>query len=384
MKVFHCDHCQQTVFFENTNCTRCGHALAFLPDIREVAALRPEGDDTWVSLAPASKDKRYRLCANYQEHQVCNWSVPVEEENPLCVSCRLTRVLPNLELPGSLEAWRKLESAKRRLVYSLIELKLPHKSRIEDPVGGLAFEFLSDALTAPHRVLTGHDNGLITINIAEADDLEREKRRLALREPYRTLLGHFRHEVGHYYWDQLIKDSDNLEGFRALFGDERQDYGAALKKHYEQGAAADWPRSFISSYASSHPWEDWAETWAHYMHMVDSLETAAACGLALAPPRPDEPSLVPVGEPEALREQPFDRMIDDWLSLTYALNNLSRSLGQPDTYPFVLAGPAIDKLRFVHEVVQRASAPVAVKPPGAPRTRSRDRTAPPRRRTAAA
>ena len=357
MKVFHCQHCQNTVFFENVNCTHCGHALAFLPDTCDMAALEPEVDDRWRSLAPASKGRRYRLCANYQQHQVCNWAVLADDEQTLCVSCRLTQVLPNLELSGKLEQWARLESAKRRLVYSLIELKLPLQSRQQEPLRGLAFEFLSDELVADAPVLTGHDNGLITINAAEADDLEREKRRLALHEPYRTLLGHFRHEVGHYYWDQLIKDdAAKLDAFRALFGDERDDYAAALQRHYQAGPAADWQTRFVSSYASSHPWEDWAETWAHYLHMIDSLETAAACGLALQPKRRDEPRLQPPPNVEASRTQPFDQMIDNWLSLTYALNSLSRSLGQPDSYPFMLSPASIDKLRFIHDTVSRRTA----------------------------
>ena len=367
MKIFHCQHCQSTVFFENVNCEHCGHALAFLPDTGELAALDPEENGLWRSLAPASKDRHYRLCANYLQHQVCNWAVPADQHDTLCVSCRLTRVLPNLELPGKLEAWAKLETAKRRLIYSLLELKLPLLSRQQDAEKGLAFEFLSDELAPAGPVLTGHDDGLITINVAEADDLEREKRRLQLHEPYRTLLGHFRHEVGHYYWDRLIDgDAARLEAFRALFGDEREDYAAALQRHYQDGAAADWRTKFVSSYASSHPWEDWAETWAHYMHMVDSLETAAACGLALQPRRRDEPALQPPPNADAARTRPFDRMIEDWLSLTYALNNLSRSLGQPDSYPFMLSPASIDKLRFVHDTVLRyqasllqAPAPVA-------------------------
>jgi hypothetical protein len=372
MKVFHCQHCQNTVFFENVNCTHCGHALAFLPDTCELAALDPEENDLWRSLAPLSKDRRYRLCANYLQHQVCNWAVPADQHDTLCVSCKLTQVLPNLELPGGIEAWAKLETAKRRLVYSLLELKLPLLSRQQDPVKGLAFEFLSDELAPAGPVLTGHDDGLITINVAEADDLEREKRRLQLHEPYRTLLGHFRHEVGHYYWDQLIKDNAALlEAYRAMFGDERDDYAAALQRHYAEGAAADWQVNYVSTYASSHPWEDWAETWAHYMHMVDSLETAAACGLKLEPRRKDEPVLEAPPSTEAARTQPFDQLIENWLSLTYALNNLSRSLGQPDSYPFMLSPPAIAKLRFVHDTLAQYQASLKQAPAPAAKGRSK-------------
>jgi len=65
-------------------------------------------------------------------------------------------------------------------------------------------------------VLTSHCNGLITLNIAEADDAERERRRVKFHEPYRTLLGHLRHEVAHYYWDRLIANSKWLSGFSRL------------------------------------------------------------------------------------------------------------------------------------------------------------------------
>ena len=211
-------------------------------------------------------------------------------------------------------------------------------------------------------MLTGHNDGVITINIAEADDAEREKRRLQLHEPYRTLLGHFRHEVGHYYWDRMIKDSDLLDSFRTLFGDERADYGQALQNHYAQGAPADWQQKFVSSYASSHPWEDWAETWAHYLHMVDTLETAAACGLSLRPGRRDEPTLKKSPIPWPDRGDSFDKMIDHWFALTYVLNNLNRGLGLSDGYPFVLSTPAIDKLHFVHDAIAKSDQEAAAKP----------------------
>ena len=146
-------------------------------------------------------------------------------------------------------------------------------------------------------MLTGHADGVITVNIAEADDAERERRRTAMHEPYRTLLGHMRHESGHYYWDRLIAGTPELDEFRSLFGDERADYAASLSTYYERGAPADWQERFVSAYASAHPWEDWAETWAHYLHMVDTLETAAACGLSLTPRRRDEPALPKMPEP---------------------------------------------------------------------------------------
>ena len=352
MKVFRCDHCEQDVFFENVNCLACGRVLAYLPDIGDMAALEPEPEGLWRSLSPASGITLYRLCENYRVHAVCNWAVRDNEDQALCRACRLTRVAPDLEQAGNLDAWRRLEIAKRRLVYSLLDLGLPLADRTEDPAQGLAYDFLADGdATGIGAVLTGHTEGVIVINLAEADDLEREKRRLSLHEPYRTLLGHFRHEVGHYYWDLLIRDGERLETFRAAFGDERADYGAALRVHYEHGAPAGWQSTHVSSYASAHPWEDWAETWAHYLHMVDTLETAQACGVSIrGVSRQDPEEGDGLGE-QSVRGRSFDSLIADWLSLTIALNHLNRSLGLPDGYPFVLATAAVEKLRYVHETL---------------------------------
>jgi hypothetical protein len=359
MKVFHCDHCGALVFFENVRCVKCGHALAYLPDLDVVASLNPtgkKGENLWSSPPPRSEGRKYRLCENYVGHNVCNWAVPADDPNPLCPSCRLTRVIPDLGKPGHKEAWYKLEAAKRRLVYTLLRLGCPLRNKAEDPEHGLAFEFLADPETpgAP-RELTGHANGLITLNVSEADDAKREKRRVELHEPYRTLLGHFRHEVGHYYWELLVQDSPSIDRFRELFGDERKDYGQALKDHYKNGPPADWQQQFVSTYATSHPWEDWAETWAHYLHTTDTLEIAAACGVSVRPARPDEPALKNPTAPSGDGSEPFDKVMGDWFSLTYVLNNLSRSLGQPDAYPFVLSAPAIEKLRFVHQTIATAT-----------------------------
>ena len=356
MKVFHCDHCEALVFFENVRCVNCAHALAYLPDLEVVGSLNKAGDNLWTSPLSRSQGRKYRLCENYVKHNVCNWAMPADDPNPLCLSCRLTRVIPDLGKPGNKEAWYKLEAAKRRLVYSLLRLGCPLKSKAEDAQNGLAFEFLADPETpgAP-PVHTGHASGVITLNVGEADDAERERRRVDLHEPYRTLLGHFRHEVGHYYWERLVQGSPRLARFRELFGDERRDYAKALEEHYRNGPPADWQQRFVSAYATAHPWEDWAESWAHYLHTSDTLEIAAACGLALRPPRPDEPTLRYPTAPRGDGAEPFDKVIADWFSLTYVLNNLSRSLGQPDAYPFVLSAPAIEKLRFVHQTIAAAT-----------------------------
>ena len=265
----------------------CGHALAYLPDLADLGSLDRVDENSWR----ASTGQIYRLCQNYRLEDICNWAVPAADPNPLCQSCRLTRVIPDLSQPGNLAHWYRLELAKRRLVYSLLALRLPLASKTEDPQHGLAFDFLAVNPAVPSPiVLTGHDHGIITLNVEEADDAEREKRRLQLHEPYRTLLGHFRHESGHYYWDRLVNDSDRLVKFREQFGDEREDYSKALERHYENGAPADWQKRFVSAYASAHAWEDWAETWAHYLHISDTLETAMRSGLSLRPRRSDEPA----------------------------------------------------------------------------------------------
>lgn len=364
MKIFHCDHCQNLVFFENVQCVNCGHALGFLPDLLDMGSLDPLGGGRWESPIPEARGRAYRLCANYDRANICNWTVPEDDPDPLCVSCRLTKVIPDLTVPGNKEAWYRLESAKRRLICGLLTLGLPLEGKagpmgagggpgVRPPGYGVEFEFLSDAAPGADPVLTGHNQGVITLNLAEADDSERERRRAQLHEPYRTLLGHLRHEIGHYYWDRLVAEG-GLEGFRGVFGDERLDYSEALKRHYAQGAPADWQSRFVSAYASSHPWEDWAETWAHYLHMADSLETAAACGLLLKPRRSDEPSMHTA--PEAAAGS-FDRMAAAWFPLTYVLNNLNRGMGLPDGYPFVLSPPALEKLRFAHGVIAGARKP---------------------------
>ena len=355
MKVFHCDHCGALVFFENVKCVSCDHALAFLPDQSTIGALEPAEDGTWRALTSAAKGRKYRLCANYTSYNVCNWALNMEDPEALCAACRLTTMVPDASDPVQHEAWYKLEVAKRRLIYTLMALRLPLNTKREAPVDGLAFE-LKAQLSTPDTepVMTGHDKGVITINIAEANDATREQVRNQLHEPYRTLLGHFRHEVGHYYWDRLIANSDRLQAYRDLFGDERAGYNEALQKHYDVGPPADWQASFVSSYATSHPWEDWAETWAHYLHMYDALETAAACGLRLKPRRPDEPTLHAAAQD--LNVTSFDAMIDDWFPLTYVLNNLNRGLGQTDAYPFVLSPSSVEKLRFVHETIRMHAA----------------------------
>jgi hypothetical protein len=354
MKTFHCTHCQNLIFFENLRCLNCDRALAFLPNRGLMAALTQSPDGLWRSEPQGAESRGYRLCANYDRASVCNWVVAADDPCDFCRSCRLNQVIPDLSTDRNAVAWFRLEVAKRRMLYTLLGLGLPVIPKSEDEAQGLAFEFLEDYSDGDaKRVVTGHDNGLITLNIAEADDVHREKERTLQKEPYRTVLGHFRHEIGHYFWDRLIANGPLLDAFRAAFGDERADYSVALQRHYRDGPPPHWEHNFISAYATMHPWEDWAESWAHYMHIVDALETAGAAGLALRPKRSDEPRMQPPLDPLNPGYRDFDSMIESWLSLTYVLNNLSRGLGLPDSYPFVLSVPAIDKLRFIHDTVDR-------------------------------
>jgi hypothetical protein len=350
MKTFHCTACQNLVFFENDHCLNCGHPLAYLPDQAVMAAVEQQPDGAW---RPVDSDQSYRLCANYRDNNVCNWAVPLSDPNPLCLSCRLTHVIPDLSRTSQ-EVWYRLEVAKRRLIYGVLSLHLPLDQQDANTPNGVAFSFLEDpqGLNGDSgRVLTGHNNGSITINIAEVDDIKREQQRLQHNEPYRTLLGHFRHEIGHYYWDRLIAGTAAQDAFRARFGDERVDYAAALQRHYSVCPPPDWAENFISAYATSHPWEDWAESWAHFMHIADALETAAAIGLSLTPQRSDEPAFAARADSAQAVVTSFDRMIEQWLPLSYVVNNLNRGLGLPDSYPFVLSPVVIEKLRFVHDTV---------------------------------
>ena len=352
MKIFHCDHCGHLLFFENTECLSCGHRVAYLPDVRLVGSLDADGADTWRSPLPRAAKDGYRLCHNDKIERVCNWAVPASDDNPLCLSCRTTRVIPNLAEPGNRSAWYRLEVAKRRLLFSLMELGLPIQDRSDDSKGGLAFEFLADAIPGAAPVLTGHENGVITVNIAEADDAERERRRAAMHEGYRTLLGHMRHESGHFYWDRLIGGTLELDEFRSVFGDERADYAAALSEHYARGGPADWQERFVSAYAASHPWEDWAETWAHYMHIVDTLETAYSFGLSVDPQVAHSLKALK----EDIKSDPYDihdfeTIIRFWLPLTFAMNSLNRSMGLSDLYPFVISGPVKEKMKFIHQLI---------------------------------
>lgn len=352
MKTFHCDVCSSLVFFENVSCLTCGTSLGFVPELLNMSSVeRAEGDE-FRALTPAAGHRRFRACANGRLHGVCNWFLPAEGPEVFCAACRMNEVIPDLSVHGNAGRWQRLELAKRRLVYTLLKLRLPMDAAPNENRPALRFRFLEDEQGRTY--LTGHEDGLITINIAEADDDVREQRRVSLHEPFRTLLGHFRHEVAHYYWERLIARSSWENRFRELFGDETADYAAALEQHYRLGPLPEWSQRTVSAYASSHPWEDWAETTAHYFHIIDTIETAASFGLSLRPDHPAARSMTADVSRGARPDAAFDEVLETWFPLTYALNALNRGMGLPDLYPFVLSPTAIQKLRFVHEVLVAA------------------------------
>jgi hypothetical protein len=357
VKLFECQNCGQLIYFENTQCERCGLALGFLPGTAVMTALEPDGDGTYTPLA--DRQRKVSHCSNYQ-HGACNWLVDSGSagSEALCQACKLNRTIPDITKPENLRHWQRIEIAKRRLVYSLMRLGLPVESRAEAAETGLAFDFLAPepGEESQGKVLTGHDNGLITLNVAEADDAVRAEVRQKMGEPYRTLLGHFRHEIAHYYWLRLIQNkNENHELFRQVFGDETRDYSQALKDYYAKGAPADWQAHYISAYASAHPHEDWAETFAHYLHMIDTLETAYAFGLHIRPRAGQDDNLAATISFDPYNQTNFDTILDAWLPVTFAVNSLNRSMGVDDLYPFVISPEVIEKLRVVHRAARSSS-----------------------------
>jgi len=299
--------------------------------------VHPEGTvvdaDTW------------RACSN--RSWGCNWLVADREESGRCFSCRLNRTLPARDDTIAWEKIRDTGIAKRRLLVQLAEFDLPITPWYEEE-GGLGFDLLSSL--SGQRVSIGHANGIITLDLAETLDAYREQLRVRLGEPYRTMLGHLRHEIAHYYQWILLTD-EQWERCRALFGDERTSYRDAIARHYREGAPEDWAVSFISEYATMHPWEDFAETFAHYLHISGTLGTAAAAGVVLSADRVPgiiDHDIVPEGD---YRELGLDRMLGDWHWLALMFNRVNRAMGQRDLYPFVLTDPVIEKLRFVHELI---------------------------------
>ncbi len=346
MKTFSCERCATRVFFENVSCDACDAELGFIPAELAMGSFEP-GAEQGLTRLSGQQGISFQRCANHEGPVGCNWMVDAAVGG-LCLACRTTRVHPVLTKSQNSAYWCRIEAAKRLMAYSLVSWGLPFPGKDEDAKHGIAFDFLEQ--TDPgKKVLTGHGDGIITLNIAEADDARREEVRIQLHEPYRTLLGHLRHEIGHYYWDRLVRDTAWSDRFRALFGDERADYEKALKQHYAR-PVAHWQTQFVSAYASAHPWEDWAECWAHYMHLQDGLETAASWGLRLDQAVPGKASVQ--ARPIASDEPDVPtRVVKTWLPISQFINAMSRSLGGRDSYPFVMPDAVLDKLAFIHQVI---------------------------------
>lgn len=364
--------CGNTVFLGNSACLHCHRQLGYEPDRAQVVALHAtalvgqwtiEHEGQGNDLTGA---RRYHRCANLHSAAACNWLRPLAVQLPggddgLCLSCSLNRTIPDQSQPENHVLWQRIEVAKRRLVSQLLALGLPvttlTRTPWQDAQRGLAFDFLR-SLDGQPPVVTGHAGGVITLDAQEADDAHREATRAALQERYRTLLGHLRHEVAHYYWDRLVVGTPWLEPFRQLFGDERKDYAGALQTHYAIGAPFDWASRHVSPYASSHPWEDWAETWAHYLHMRDAMDTAKSFGLEPANMVVDQPpyTLGALWDSQRPGAQAYLNLVNHWLRITSVINQLAASMGERDFYPHTLPQAAVAKLQLVHEVVQSAGA----------------------------
>jgi hypothetical protein len=336
LRAFACPRCGQLVFFENDQCLRCHAALGYDSDLGAMVLV--------------GSDHETRRCGN-RKLANCNWLLP-EPAGPatLCTSCRLTRTRPSdadfADDRRVAARFVRAEAAKRRLVFQLLDLRLL-KNPADTP---LAFDFL---VRKAKPITIGHASGVITLDLAESDDAYRERMRAELDEPYRTMLGHLRHEVGHYFWEVLVEpDADVQQRFRARFGDERADYQDALRRHYNEGPPPGWANDHVSAYAAAHPWEDWAETWAHYLHIRDTLQTAASYGVIVTGPRSEDGLFDPKLEPYLMAApsddaDSLDDILGEWLPLIYALNAINRSMGKEDLYPFVLRPTVIEKLRFV-------------------------------------
>jgi hypothetical protein len=326
-----CPVCNRLVTFESTQCLHCGSELGYDPASREMRVRGAEDS---------------RSCAN-AELVACNWLVRTPDE--LCVSCALTRTRPNDGDAAGISGLAAAEAAKRRLLFELAAIGLPIIGWNEAP-DGLAFDLLSSEQTA---VTTGHADGVVTLDLDETDPAHRERMRVRLGEPYRTVLGHLRHEIGHYYQPILVAEGTPAESrCRELFGDEREDYQEAMDRYYESGARAGWEQSHVSAYATMHPWEDWAETFAHYLHLRDTLQTAAAYGVRVDGPAVDAADSAPLHSTPSEVSPNVHEMLQAWIPLTYALNAISRSMGALDLYPFILSLEIESKLEFIDALVR--------------------------------
>ena len=335
-----CPSCRRFIYLDTLVCPACSTEVGFQIIDRVFVGIR--------SGRATVDDVTWYTCS--ERDWGCNWLVREDAPSGRCFSCRLTRARPDSSDTIALEKLAKTEEAKRRLILQLGDLGLPIVPWDVQP-GGLGFDLLSSRSDGK-RVIIGHANGIITIDLAESLDEVREALRVLLGEPYRTLLGHLRHETGHYFQTVLIQGDAAWAECRDLFGDERASYQDAIQRHYATGAPADWQSSYISEYATMHPWEDFAETFAHYLHIVGTLQTAAALGIHMdaAATRRD----VDVVPEDDYRDEPVGRLLSDWEALSQGFNRINRSMGLADLYPFTISAPVQRKLAFMHDLITHA------------------------------
>lgn len=341
MRSFGCPQCRVNVSFEALVCEACGAELGYHPPSYRYYVITDGAADV--------HGERWAQCAN--RDWACNWLVNPATGRTTCDSMEFIRGRPDSDDTVALEKLADAAHWLRRLIYQLDHLGLPLDS-YQDREGGLAFDMFS-SLALGEPVTIGHANGVITIDLAETLDDRRERLRIKLGEPYRTMLGHLRHEVGHYYQSILVEQPGGqlLDECRALFGDERISYADEIARHYRFGAPEHWRDSHISEYATMHPWEDFAESFAHYLHITDTMETAGASGMMLSSQRINDYDGPPVSPRFDYGSEHFGAMLQDWHWVSTFFNRINRSMGKADLYPFEINEVVASKLAFVHKVV---------------------------------
>ena len=334
MRRFTCESCAEEVAFDALRCASCSSPLGYVPAQQAVKVLHPAAGA--VSFSISGDDAEFWRCPN--SARGCNWVLPAGTGDIWCRSCGLTPGRPDETNPDALAAWSTAEAVKRRLVHQLDHLALPIDPRSDATPDGLAF----DLVYVPGQFgPAGKVDEAVTLDLADADvqDVGAPPRRV--HAPFRTLIGNLRHKVGHHYWHRLVGQSDHVTPFRRLFGDERADYPAAIEPH-QAAVAHHWDASrFVTGRAESHPFEDWAETFAHYLHILDATDTAEAYRLPDGQCEMGRPQSSPGGGT-------FAEILRLWRPTAPAVNALAASLGLPAVYPFQLTGVVLQKFEFVH------------------------------------
>ncbi len=339
MKTGRC-RCGNRIFFNNHRCLTCDAVLGHcLP----CGSLTSFSDDKQSSICDTCGTVVH-ACTN-QSHGVCNSFN--KSPNTLCRFCEFTSVIPPLKQPESVRRWAMMESAKRRLLSQLEDLSLPPFIDDVQQTHPLSFEFLENSVDAcgqTKNVTTGHEHGLITINLAEADSVHRERLRVDLGEPQRTLIGHMRHEIGHYIdWSWACRMA--ADEYRALFGDpDSIDYSEAMKRHYDEGPPSNWANHYVSAYATMHPWEDFAETVNVYLDIMAIATTATELGQS---------------ELDLSATADAGQLVSSVLKIVVEVSEYNFDLGLMPLLPERIPPAVIEKLAYVHALRSKAISPVA-------------------------